>query len=417
MRSFLAISGVAALVAAGVASAAALPASGPLSLADVVAYAREHNPDLEAARQRASAARPVPAQAAAWDDPTVAAESWNSPRAVPYDEAENNILKLSQRLPFPGKLTAKGRMAERDADIADADTRMTELAVVQATKEAYWELWALDRRVEVLQRDLELARALSSGAAQRYAAGTGLQPDALRADVERTHIATRVATTRLAREAALARLNELLSRAPEEPLGAPRDPGPQPVPGPLDRLVALARAHRPEVAARTAAIARDQEAVSLARRQYLPDFDLTFERFYNRDQRDGYGAMIGMTLPWAFAYRRNAGLDEARARLGAEEAMQRRAHDQIASSVKTALSALQAAAAEHELLVATHVPQAEQAFAASRDAYAAGQLDFTALVDTLRMVESTHIEHYDAAAAFEKAYAALEAAVGTELPR
>jgi len=53
----------------------------------------------------------------------------------------------------------------------------------------------------------------------------------------------------------------------------------------------------------------------------------------------------------------------------------------------------------------------------TRDAYAAGQLDFTALVDTLRMVESTHIEHYDAAAAFEKAYAALEAAVGTELPR
>src|SRR5205809_330774 len=74
-----------------------LPARGPLALAGVVAWARAHNPELEAARQRQVAARAVPAQAAAWDDPMLAAESWNSPRAVPYDGAENNILKLSQR--------------------------------------------------------------------------------------------------------------------------------------------------------------------------------------------------------------------------------------------------------------------------------------------------------------------------------
>src|SRR5262249_6477915 len=188
------------------------------------------------ARRRAAADHAVAPQAAAWDDPMVLAESWNSPRATPYDDAENNILKLSQRLPFPGKLTLKGRMAERDADIADAETRMTELGVVEATKDAYWEIWSLDRRLEVFARDLDLAREPWAGAAARSAAGAGPQPAALRADVERTHIAPRLATTRLAREAALARLNELLSRPPDEPLGAPRDPGPQHVPGPLDRL-------------------------------------------------------------------------------------------------------------------------------------------------------------------------------------
>src|SRR5436190_20663079 len=110
MRSGLAISAFIGLATASAPSAADLPTSGPLSLAEVVGYAREHNPELEAARRRASAAHAVPAQAAAWDDPMVVAESWNSPRAIPYDEAENNILKLSQRLPFPGKLARKGRM-------------------------------------------------------------------------------------------------------------------------------------------------------------------------------------------------------------------------------------------------------------------------------------------------------------------
>src|SRR5204863_4740404 len=125
----------------------------------------------------------------------------------------------------------------------------------------------------VYERDLALARELSAGAAERYAVGTGAQPDVLRADVERTHVATRLVTTRLGRETATARLNELLSRSPEEPLGIPHDPAPRHVPGGLDRLLALARAHRPELAARAAAVARTEDAVALARRDYLPDFD------------------------------------------------------------------------------------------------------------------------------------------------
>ena len=407
---------IAALVCP-LARAEELPASGPLPLGDVVAYARAHNPELEAARQRQAAARAVPAQAAAWDDPTLAAESWNSPRAVPYDDADNNILKLSQRIPFPGKLGLKGRMAERDADMAAADARMTELTVLESVKQAYWDLWLTDRHLAVYTRDLELARELAAGAAGRYTVGMGGQPDVLRAEVERTHIATRLVTTRLERERAAARLNELLSRGPEEPLGTPVDPGPAHLPGPLDRLIALAREHHPELAVRGAAVAREKDDVALARRSYLPDFDLTFERFYNRVGRDGYGAMIAMTLPLPFKYRRDAALDEAHARLAGEEAMRRRAEDRTAAAVKRALAALEAAAAERELLAATHLPQAEQSFAASREAYVAGNLDFTALVDSLRTIESTHLEHHEAAAAFEKAYASLETAVGGELPR
>jgi len=399
------------------ARAGELPASGPLPLADVVAWARARNPELEAARQRQVAARAVPAQAAAWDDPTLAAESWNSPRAVPYDDAENNILKLSQRIPFPGKLGLKGRMAAREADMTAAEAKLTELTVLEAVKQAYWDLWLADRHLAVYERDLELAREVAAGATARYAAGSGAQPDVLRADVERTHIATRLVTTRLAREAAAARLNELLSRGPEDPLGIPIDPGPAHVPGPLDRLLALARQNHPDLAARAAAVEREKDDVALARRGYLPDFDLTFERFYNRVGRDGYGAMVAMTLPLPFAYRRAAALDEAHARLASEEAMRRRAEDHTVAAVKRALATLQAAAAERELLAGTHLPQAEQSFAASRGAYAAGTLDFTALVDGLRTIESTHLEHHEAAAAFEKAYASLETAVGGELPR
>src|SRR5881409_3413236 len=350
MRPYRHIPFIATAIAALVcplARAEELPASGPLPLGDVVAYARAHNPELEAARQRQAAA----------------------------------------------------------------------LTVLESVKQAYWDLWLTDRHLAVYTRDLELARELAAGAAGRYAVGMGGQPDVLRAEVERTHIATRLVTTRLERDRAAARLNELLSRGPEEPLGTPLDPGPAHLPGPLDRLIALARERHPELAVRGAAVAREQDDVALARRSYLPDFDLTFERLYNRVGRDGYGAMIAMTLPLPFKYRRDAALDEAHARLAGEEAMRRRALDRTAAAVKRGLAALEAAAAERELLAGTHLPQAEQAFAASRGAYVAGNLDFTALVDSLRTIESTHLEHHEAAAAFEKAFASLETAVGGELPR
>src|SRR5437016_10889030 len=219
MRPYRHIPFIATAIAALVcplARAEELPASGPLPLGDVVAYARAHNPELEAARQRQAAARAVPSQAAAWDDPTLAAESWNSPRAVPYDDAENNIVKLSQRIPFPGKLGLKGRMAERDADMAAADARMTELTVLESVKQAYWDLWLADRHLAVYTRDLELPPGPAAGAAGRYAVGMGGQPDVLRAEVERTRIATRLVTTRLERERPERRRTGPLPPAPRE---------------------------------------------------------------------------------------------------------------------------------------------------------------------------------------------------------
>src|SRR4051794_1985639 len=48
-----------------------------LQLEAVLAYAREHNPALRAARSRLRAAQKVPPQVSAYDDPMVMWENWN----------------------------------------------------------------------------------------------------------------------------------------------------------------------------------------------------------------------------------------------------------------------------------------------------------------------------------------------------
>jgi outer membrane protein TolC len=71
----------------------------------------------------------------------------------------------------------------------------------------------------------------------------------------------------------------------------------------------------------------------------------------------------------------------------------------------------------HDLFASTHVPHAEQALRVTEAAYVAGDLDLTALLETARNAERVHLEHVGAAADFERAYADLERAVGTDLPR
>src|SRR5262245_66254459 len=104
-------------------------AEPPLRLDDVVAEAEAANPTIRVAAERARAAAAMPARAAAWDDPTVSWESWNFPDSFRLDHADNNIVRLSQKIPFPGKRGLAGAVAEHEADVERRETDAVALDV------------------------------------------------------------------------------------------------------------------------------------------------------------------------------------------------------------------------------------------------------------------------------------------------
>ena len=108
-----------------------------LTIEAALGYARYHNPAIGAARSRVQAAQKVPAQASAYEDPMVTWEAWNSPGNFRIDEAENNIFRLSQKIPFPGKLRLKGEMASKDAEKTEAELKAEEIDTVAQVKKAY----------------------------------------------------------------------------------------------------------------------------------------------------------------------------------------------------------------------------------------------------------------------------------------
>ena len=389
----------------------------PLRLSEVVELARSSNPEIAAARERSRAARFAPPRISAYDDPVASWEAWNTPESLRVDRADNNIFRLSQKLPFPGKRSLAGKMAEREADIAGADARATELEVVAMVRRAYYGLWRAQRNQAIYLRDQNLVERLSKVAEQKYALGQVSQPDVLRSQVELTRLINRVTTERLAIDGARAELNALLGRSPGEPLGSPEDP-PQPRLGETDDdLIVRALHSRPEIGARSAAIQREQAKLDAARLDFLPDFEISVSRFVNFQNRDGFGAMAALSLPFAYKYKYDAELDEARAALASAEAERRQAVDRVAREVRQAFLRARAALLQRELLVTTHVPLAEQTLASSQTAYQTGKIDFLSLIDSFRAVESVHLEHVAAEAEFEGAFADLERAVGEPLER
>ena len=353
----------------------------------------------------------------ALDDPTFSYEVWNAPDPVRVDRADNNILRLSQKIPFPGKRALAGEVAVREADMARSESSGVELDVAAAVKRAYYDLWAAHELLHVYSRERGLVERFARIAEQKYGVGQVAQSDVLRAQVELTHFINRVTTQTLAIDGARAELNALLSRAPGDLLGVPEDPPPPRLDPEVDRLIGLAVESRPEVRAQQAAVAREEAAVRLAQRNYFPDFEFNVGRFVNPGQRDGFGAMAAVSIPIAYKWKYDAGLGEARARLGSAQAELRRLQDRVQREVKQAHVRAETARLQWQLFVNTHIPQAEQSLRVAESAYETGAIDWLALIDTARTLESVHVEHIQADAEFEKAYADLERAVGRELPR
>jgi cobalt-zinc-cadmium efflux system outer membrane protein len=388
-----------------------------LKLEAVLTYAQEHNPSIRAARSRVLAAQERPAQVSALEDPMFTYEGFNLPENFDLTRTDNNIVKLSQKLPFPGKRRLRSEIAQHEAAGAKEEVRMAEVTTRAEVKKAYYDLWQVHQNLLIYSRDKELMAQFATIAEKKYAVGQVSQPDVLRAQVELTRLINRVTTQTLKLGEVKAVLNGLLSRPTEAPVGVPQDAPKPVVRQTLAELTELTLKTRPEITARAVTIDRDTATLALAQKAYFPDFEVYVERFFNGGRRDGVGLMFSATIPLAYRQKYDAGVAEARARLSASKADLRAAQDKALTEVKSALVRAQTAVELVNLFAQTHIPQAEQALDSSRIGYQTGKVDFLSLIDSLRVVEQVHLEHIVAATDFEKAYAELERAVGQELPR
>lgn len=391
---------------------------GPHAVEDYIQHALGQNPDIQAARKRMEAfAHKVPV-AASLQDPTLGMTFF--PEQVQTAAGQQEFaLAASQKVPWRGKLSARAELAESQTNVARAQLAAVELATVEKVKRAYYELYFIQQAIAVTEEDQTLLSEIRDVANTRYRTGQVSQQDLLRADLEISNVENELIRLRQRLDSAQARLASVLHVAPQTKVRALNQVAPEQIPDDLEWLQRQAIAARPELHARFAAIERDQQAVELARLNYLPDVTLgaTWIDIASAgispvaNGRDAFLLTAGINLP---IYRKR--LDSSVRSAEAQAVSTAREYDSLRDATLEQVMDLFAQAQSHQDLLTLFrddiLRKAQQTLEVSSRAYNTGEVDFLQLIDNWRQLLRYQVSYYRLEASLHQVLAELERVVG-----
>lgn len=397
-------------------------ARGPLRLTEFLEQVALRNPGLRAMEASAAAAAARVDEASTLPDPVLQLGIMNFGIPNLNTDMANSMapaVQLMQMVPFPGKLGLEGRMAEAARDMAAAGADEAWWSVRERAADLFYDLYALDRRIEVMRETLGLLMDFQTIARTMYGAGTGRQADVLRADVEVARMDGEIRKMEAMRTATAARLNGILDRPADAPVASPALGGlPSTIP-PRDTLSAWATASRPLLVRGRTGVERADAGVKLARKAIWPD--LTFGLTYGqRDMGTGTermgSAMVGFSLPLHAGSRQFASRDEARAMKRMAEAELAGLGAEVDARIGELLAEIERARSLIELYGDEVIPEARVAVESALASYRVGTVDFMTLVDAQMTLNRYQGELFQLLADYGKGVAGLESAVGRALP-
>lgn len=392
------------------------------SLEGMLAYARDHHPELRSMRFEADAAAQRVLPAGSLPDPMFQVElrdldnsGASNPNLLP-GRVGSTRYQIRQTFPAWGKRDAKRDAARAAADEAADRTDVTWTELAMRIKTAYARYQQTTASLAQLRDILDLIDRLESVAQVRYAGGLAPQQDAIRAQVERTAMRSDIVMLEADLAATRARLNGLLARASDAPLAPPHDDGALPSLSRVDLAALRERvlARNPQLkadAARIRAAERNKDAVYANR---YPEFTLGVAPIQMRDRIAMWELMFEVNIPLQQASRR-ADEREALSMLAAAQARREAAVNDLLSQLGENVAAYQAAHRVETLTRTSLLPEAEVAWRAALAGYETGKVDLTTALEAERQIRQARLTLIQTRAEARMKQAEIERLLGEEL--
>ncbi len=397
------------------------PAPSVVSLQALVAEALAQNPEIRAMQRSFDAMRARVPQAKALPEPMLnVGYMGNAVPLPPFDvqkgdPASGRIFSVTQEVPYPGKLSLKGRMANVESEAEWWAYEQARLNLVAEVKDAYFDLAYLHKAIETVTRNKGLLEKFARIAEAAYTVGKGAQQDALKAQVEISKLTEQLTLLDQRLQVAEARMNSLLFREPETPLGVPEEFKPRDFALSLTDLKETALASYPVLKAQRRRIDRQQYNVQLARKEFYPDFTVGLTYINRPGMPEMYGLNVGVKLPLYFWQKQRPALAEATASAGAERERMENITALLFFKIKDRYLAAITAGRLAKLYSTTIIPQSSLTLESAIAGYEVGKLDFLSLLDNLVTLRNYELSYYEQLSNVEKAIAALEPFVGINL--
>jgi outer membrane protein TolC len=408
----------------------------------LVASALVVSPKLRAAQERIRAAKARVEPAGTRPDPMLMAGIQNFPVSEPgfRDFMTMKMVGVAQAIPYPGKLFLSTRAAAHELAAVEAELDGARLEVEQEVRDAYYELAYLDRALEIVERNRRLLLDFMTVTETKYGVGTGGQEEVLRVRVELARLGEESVALLEQRRSTQARLNAELDRSSETPvteatipqrvaraaiadsaanirfasatMGARAADSPLP---PLHTLQVAALGQNPMLRAHEARIDAQRAREALARKQHLPDFDVSL----SYGQRDGFSDMISAQVSIPIPLQRGRKQDqlviEARAERSSLEAEHHDQENVLRAEVARLHGQLERDRAQLALYVKAILPQGRAALTSATAGYQVGRAEFLTLLDAQATLFNYELTYFRVLSDFAKTLAELKRVVGEEI--
>jgi outer membrane protein, heavy metal efflux system len=388
-----------------------------LRLQDLIEELVRANPDLQAARKGYEAALTRPAQESALPEPRVTT-GWIS-NGAPYPgaglgtEATSNLgIQFAQEIPFPGKRTLKGGIAQKQAESEAQQIRARELDLITQLKEKFYELRFVYESQDLIKEKQALLQQLAKAAEVRYASGKGAQQDIIRSATEVSILENRLIVLEQKRLSLNAEISALLNRSPDADLGRPEKATSVPVLEPFELLRARALECSPMLAAQKAVIDGRQLNVQSAQKAYYPDFDVMGGYYYQGSLKPMWEFKVQINVPLYFWKKQRPGLEEAGALLAGAQRDYRAQEQAISSRLRVLYVAARASQNLSDLFLKQIVPQSELALESAMASYVAGNMDFLSVLANFSSILDYQLNYHEQQAEYLKALAGMEMLLG-----
>ena len=393
------------------------------SLDMLVKEALQNNPEIKSAERLWRAYLERPKQVSTLPDPIFSYSIFGANIETRVGPQEN-VLALSQRIPFPGKLGLKGKMAKQDALVQEQLYETTKRDVVFKVKQAYYDLYWVDRSLTILSQYLGILQDFTRVAEQKYATGQGIQANVLKSQVEISSTLKQRLDFEKMRRGVVARINALLDQSQDTELGVASQIDTVRLQLDEEPLVNLAQSHREELQVVQAMIDKSEFMKSLAKRNFLPDFN--FQANYIDVSKgvstapdagkNAWSVMVGLNLP-IWLGKRNAAVREADETISSNRLAYENLENQVKAEIKDFYYQVQITGRTLDLYEQGLIAQAESSLESSLASYRTGRLDFLNLLDAERMLLNLNLGYVKEQSSYQTQLAALERAVGGELPQ
>jgi cobalt-zinc-cadmium efflux system outer membrane protein len=218
---------------------------------------------------------------------------------------------------------------------------------------------------------------------------------------------------------ASARLNVLLNRLPETPLGPLLEPQEQTMLPATADLQRLALERQPELQRARTEVERAEAKLASVRSDYNPDFSVQGGYMLMPRMTDAWMGRVGITwpkAPWSRG-KIDARVAEHTAAIQAVKARTQATENLVRLAVQEAYVRAKSAQDRAALLRTTIRPQSQQTLEVSRVAYQTDRVDIQAVIDNQRVLLDVNLDYFRALSDFAQALADLERAVGIDLPQ